>query len=495
MVAKTQGADAPVLVVGAGPVGLTMAAELARYGVPVRIIDHSPKATETSKALVVWSRTLELLDRAGCADDFVAAGLKGHGALFRIGHRDLAHADFADIPSPYNFACMIPQSETERLMTAQLAKRGGRIEREVELTNFEPTAEGVRCRLTHGAGREEEIETPWLLGCDGAHSTVRKGLGLAFEGYAMDDEWALADVRLAGDGAPPPDRIAIHLHADGPFITFPMPGGRARVIATTGKADGGQGRPEPTLAEVQSLIDARAGGGFQAVDPVWLSRFRINERKLKDYRHGRVFLAGDAAHVHSPAGGQGMNTGMQDAINLAWKLALVMHGGAEPALLDSYSPERSAVGEMVLRNAARLTEMATLANPVAQTLRNAALHVFLGLHAVQDKMAAAMSETDIGYAHSPLSQGRQAGRRLLPADYAGAAPGSGAAPRFVLFAADAERGRQLSAHYPTLIEAAPREPPDARSLLVVRPDGYVGFDGAAGDWSSAERYLGALLPG
>ena len=494
MTAHTHGTGAPVLVVGAGPVGLTMAAELMRYGVPVRVIDRSPKATETSKALVVWSRTLELLDRAGCADDFVSAGLKGHGALFRIGHRELAHADFADIPSPYNFACMIPQSETERLLAAHLTTLGGRIEREVELTAFEATPEGVRCRLSHGSGGEEEIETPWLVGCDGAHSTVRKGLGLVFEGYAMDDEWALADVRLVGDRAPPTDRIAIHLHADGPFITFPMPGGRARVIATTGKADGGQGRPEPTLAEVQSLIDARAGGGFQAVDPVWLSRFRINERKLKEYRHGRVFLAGDAAHVHSPAGGQGMNTGMQDAINLAWKLALVIGGGAGPALLDSYSPERSAVGEMVLRNAARLTEMATLANPVAQALRNAALHVFLGLHAAQDKLAAAMSETEIGYPQSPLSQGRHAGQRLSPVDYAGAPPGSGGAPRFVLFAADAEGGRRMSARYPTLLEAAPREPPDARWLLVVRPDGYIGFDGAAGDWSGAERYLGTLLP-
>ncbi|MBE7219970.1 MAG: FAD-binding monooxygenase, partial [Caulobacteraceae bacterium] len=165
-----------------------------------------------------------------------------------------------------------------------------------------------------------------------------------------------------------------------------------------------------------------------------------------------------------------------------------------PSLLDSYSPERSAVGEMVLRNAARLTEMGTLANPVAQVLRNAALHLFLGFHAVQDRMAATMSETDIAYPNSPLSEGRHAGDRFPPTAYAGPPPGSGGIPHFVLYAQDAERGRALAARYPTLLEDAPRPPPEAGALRIVRPDGYIGFGGSAGDWSGAERYLDALRP-
>ena len=485
---------APVLVVGAGPVGLTMAAELARYGVPVRLIERSAEPTKTSKALVVWSRTLELMDRMGCTAGFLDVGVKARGAVFRSGGRELAHADFHDIPSPYNFGCMVPQSETERLLTSHLGTLGVRIERRVELKTFEAGESGVQCRLAHADGRDEEIDTPWLVGCDGAHSTVRNALGLAFEGYATDDNWILADVRLEGETSPPADRLAIFLHADGPFVTFPIPGGRTRVVATTGKADPDHARPEPTLDEVQTLIDARTGGGFRAVDPVWLSHFRINERKLSEYRHGRVFLAGDAAHVHSPAGGQGMNTGIQDAINLAWKLAMVQRGQAVPAILDSYSPERSAVGAVVLRNAGQLTEMGTLANPVAQLLRNAALRLFLGFHAVQDRMAAAMSETDLAYGKSPLSSGPHGGDRLPPRDYAGAPPGAGQEPRFVVFSNDSVEGRNLAARYPGLLEDAPRIPSRADTLQIVRPDGYIGFAGTAGDWAGARTYLDRLSP-
>ena len=170
------------------------------------------------------------------------------------------------------------------------------------------------------------METCWLIGCDGAHSTVRHGLDLEFQGAAQGDDWMLADIRLEGAGAPPADEIATFLHRDGPFVVFPIPGGRARIVATLGKTVAGRSRPDPTLPEVQAMADERAGGGFRVVDPVWLSNFRINERKVLDYANGRVFLAGDAAHVHSPAGGQGMNTGMQDAFNLAWKLAMVVRG-------------------------------------------------------------------------------------------------------------------------------------------------------------------------
>lgn len=483
---------AEILIVGAGPVGLTLAAELARYGVGLRLADRAAHATETSKALVVWSRTLELMDRMGCGQAFLKAGLRAPGASIRSGGRVLGHPRFDAIASAYNFALMIPQRDTERLLAAQARAFGVEVERPVELIGFREAADAVEARLRHADGREETVRTRWLIGCDGAHSTVRHGLGLAFAGSAQGDDWLLADLRLDGPAAPPPDEIATYLHRDGPFVIFPIPGGRARVVATVGRTQAGRTRPDPTLADVQALIDRRAGGGFRAADPVWLTNFRINERKVSEYRRGRVFLAGDAAHIHSPAGGQGMNTGMQDAVNLAWKLALVVRGEADARLLDSYSPERSAVGDLVLRNAGRLTAMATLSNPAAQAARNLALRFLLGFRAVRDRMATTMSEIAIAYGDSPLSSGPGAGARWRPEAYGGPPAGAGGEPRFVLYAADAARGTALTRRFPGLLEPAPRAPPDASGLFIVRPDGYLGLSAGGAAWDEAARYLSAI---
>ena len=481
----------PILIVGAGPVGLTMALELSRYGVAVRLVDKAPQPTQTSKALVVWSRTLELLDRAGCTPGFLAAGLHGRGATVRKGAQVLGQTSFETVASHYNFALMIPQSETERLLAAHLETLGVTVEREVELTGFSDDGDHVAARLRHADGREERVETPYLLGCDGAHSAVRHGLGVAFDGAPQGDDWFLADVRLEGPGAPPVDEVAAYQHHDGPFIIFPMPGGRARVIACVGRTDPGHPRPDPTLEEVQAVVDRRTAGGFRVVDPNWLSNFHINERKVADYRVGRVFLSGDAAHIHSPFGGQGMNTGMQDAFGLAWRLALVSRGG--PArLLDSYSAERSAVGDMVLANVTRLTDMATLKNPVAQAARNLAIRVALGFHYVRERMATQASEIEIAYARSPLSRGPHAGDRFAPEHYAGPPPGAGDDPRFVLYAADRARGAALTARYAGLLQAEVRAPAEAGQIAIVRPDAYLGFVGAADAWAEADAYLAAL---
>lgn len=481
-----------VLVVGAGPVGLTLAAELVRYGVQVRIIDRSSHPKETSKALVVWSRTLELLERMGCSPAFLDAGLRARGASIRSGRTMLGRTSFDVIASPYDFALMLPQCDTERLLNAQLQALGVMVERRVELTGFTQAQSHIEARLAHAGGAEEVLQASWLIGCDGAHSTVRHGLGFAFEGGAQGDDWMLADIRLEGEGKPPADEIATFLHRDGPFGVFPIPGGRARIVATLGKTVEGQSRPEPSLSDVQAMADERAGGGFRVVDPVWLANFRINERKVSDYAKGRVFLAGDAAHVHSPAGGQGMNTGMQDAFNLSWKLAMVVRGEAMPSLLDSYTPERSAVGEMVLRNATRLTDAVTLAHPGAQAARNVLLRFMLGFHVVQERMATTMSEIEVAYAKSPLSMGRHAGDRLPPGQYDGPPPGSGPTPRFVLFSADRVRSATLAARFPGVLDPRPRTSPDAQRLLIVRPDGYVGLSAAGDDWTGAERYIQRL---
>lgn len=481
-----------VLIVGAGPVGLTMAAELSRFGVNVRIIEKSPHPTETSRALVIWSRTLELLDRAGCTAAFLEAGLKGHGASLRAGQTVLGRPRFDDIASAYNFALMIPQRDTERLLIEHLRSLGVEVERQVELVSFANREDGIEAVLGHADGRRETVTAPWLLGCDGAHSAVRHGLNVEFPGSTQDDDWLIADVRLDGKHAPPADEISIYFHHDGPFVIFPLLDHRARIIATRGKTNTAHLRPDPVIADVQALIDQRAGGGFVASDPVWLTNFRINERKVSQYRYGRILLAGDAAHIHSPAGGQGMNTGMQDAINLAWKLAMVVQGDAGEHLLDSYSPERSAVGDMVLRNATALTDVATLTNPAAQAARNLVARFLLGFHTVRHEMAATMSEVDIAYKKSPLSSGRHGGARWDPRHYAGPPPGAGPSPRFALYAADADKAASITKKFATLVEATPRPSPD-RDVHLVRPDGYVGLTARADDWDKLDRYLQELV--
>lgn len=396
----TQAIDA--LIVGAGPVGLTMAAELERHGLRCRIIDKSPVATDKSKALVVWTRTLELLENIGLAEKFVESGMLLDGStIYADGEpkihlvMDVAHTRF---PRPV----MIPQCGTEGLLTEHLASRGIRVERSTELLRFLQTSSGVTAVLQRADGTSEEVTASWLLGCDGAHSTVRHQLGMEFTGDAEENDWMLADVHISGNLAA--NEVSIFWHKDGILAFFPFAPGRFRMIADLGLARGVGKPPDPTLEEVQATIDRRGPQGLRAHDPVWLSGFRIHERKVSDYRAGRVFLAGDAAHIHSPAGGQGMNTGMQDAVNLAWKLALVQKGrGHESPLLDSYSQERSEVGDMVLRSASAATKIATLRNPISQFVRNHTASFLGSFSFFRQRATNALTELSVNYPHSPLS--------------------------------------------------------------------------------------------
>ena len=397
------------LIIGAGPVGLTMAAAFRHWGLSCRIIDKAPAASDKSKALVVWSRTLELLDKLGLADRFVQTGMKIKGASIYNGNDRLAHISIADVASPFNFPLMIPQNETERLLKEHLEQNGITIERSVELMSFVERGDVVECVLRHADGREERVSTPWLIGCDGAHSTVRHTLGMPFTGQAEPNDWILADVHIRGPLAT--DEISVYWHEKGVVVFFPISPGRFRMVADIGTASDHGDLPPATLADAQARADERGPSGLTLSDPVWVAYFRINERKVSDYRRGRVVLAGDAAHIHSPAGGQGMNTGMQDAMNLAWKLALVERGqGLLEPLLDSYSTERSEVGDQVLHAAERMTSLATLRNWAAQYMRNHVVPIVSSFGFVQDKIRQEMSELAINYRHSSLSAADWAGR-------------------------------------------------------------------------------------
>jgi 2-polyprenyl-6-methoxyphenol hydroxylase-like FAD-dependent oxidoreductase len=488
-----------VLVAGAGPVGLTMASELARFGVSVRVVDKAAQRTDKSKALVLWPRTLELLQQLAPVDDFLACGQKVVTSNMWSGGAAIAHIRLNVVETPYPYALMVPQSETERVLEERLESLGLAVERQVELIGFEETGEKVVSVLRHADGREKTVESDWLAGCDGAHSTARHGLGLEFEGNTIQNDFVLADIHVSGMRAGPPE-LDIHLHREGVLVFFPITTNRYRVIADLGEAKGP--RPvDPTLQQIQAIIDRRGPGGITVSDPIWLSAFRINERKVRDYRKGRVFLAGDAAHVHSPAGGQGMNTGMQDAFNLAWKLALVCRDICRPdAVLDSYSSERSAIGDQVLADAGRLTAIATLRNPILQTVRNTVGHMLLGLRPLREAMAEKLTEVSIGYPGSPLNGpdagghgGPGPGERIVPtAD--GARWTVGHAPRFVLFAEAGEDANRLCQEFPDLLDPVVRPTLRDGGLWLARPDGYVAAATREGNVAVLADYLRALRP-
>jgi 2-polyprenyl-6-methoxyphenol hydroxylase-like FAD-dependent oxidoreductase len=492
-----------VLIAGAGPVGLMMASELTRYGVSVRLVDKNTQRTDKSKAIVLWARTMELIDRIlpHGADRFIQAGLKAESVKILTGKETIGRADMHEVDSKYKFVLMIPQSETERLLEEHLASYHVKAERQTELTDFSQTVDGVSCVLKHADGTEETAEASWLIGADGAHSIVRRKLDKEFHGSTLLSDWMLADIHLTGVQGPP--SINIFWHSDGILALFPLPGTRHRIIANVGESSGpvGEGnRPAPTVEDIQRVLDERGPGGIKTGEPVWLSNFSINERKVEDYRSGRVFVAGDAAHIHSPAGGQGMNTGMQDAFNLTWKLALVSRGICPPEpLLSSYSLERSPVAKVLLELTGRATAAALLQGGAKQYIRNHVASLVLGFAPVTHAMSNLLSEITIGYPDSPLNaqtkhahDGVKVGKRA-PIRPNEEPVGSGNSPRFALFTESNNMPEGLLQKYASILEGTPRAPFSSDSLSLVRPDGYVALSTKSGDWSAVEAYLNQFL--
>jgi 2-polyprenyl-6-methoxyphenol hydroxylase-like FAD-dependent oxidoreductase len=435
---------------------------------------------------------------APCTQRFLETGLKIHATRVFSGREEMAHVDISNVDSAYKFALMIPQSETERLLEEHLATFGTAVERELKLKQFESGSDIVSCTLIRPDNREETVDASWLVGCDGAHSTVRHKLGMEFQGSTLLSDWILADIHLSG--VPGVPAIDIFWHAEGVLALFPLQEGRYRVIADVGESSGsiGEGnRPAPTVEEVQHILDVRGPGGIRASDPVWLSSFSINERKVSDYRSNRVFLAGDAAHVHSPAGGQGMNTGMQDAYNLAWKLALVSKGMCKPEpLLSSYSTERSAIAKLVLEATGKATAIVVMKGGVKQSIRNHVASLVFGFAPVTHVMADVLSEMAVAYSDSPLNgpskHARPAPGRRAPIREDEPAVGLGNAPRFALFAENTPDSRSLLSRHSSLVETAPRKPFAEGGIWLVRPDGYVAVATKHDAWSDVDDYLNRL---
>ena len=396
------------LVVGAGPVGLTMANELVRHGVPCRIIDRAPERSQTSKALAIFPRTLEAFESMGVVDRFLALGHRIQGLSLHHGNERIAQVDFSSVASPFPFTLGLPQAETERLFTENLAAAGIEVERNLELTGLTQTSDAVHATLRHGDGREETVQAPWLLGCDGAHSATRHLLGMAFEGAPYDESFILADVQIESNLER--DRLHLFLGPEGILGIIPFAPDRWRIVANIPPESRDQTLPDLTLPEVQELVDRRSSPAFRLSDPVWLSRFHISHRKVEQFRRLRVFLAGDAAHIHSPAGGQGMNTGIQDAFNLGWKLALVEKGMAPAQLLGSYDLERRPVATSVINLTDRLTRMATVRSSFAQSVRDFLLPVVSGIEFVGEKIADRLAEVNVSYRDSSIVENHGAGR-------------------------------------------------------------------------------------
>jgi 2-polyprenyl-6-methoxyphenol hydroxylase-like FAD-dependent oxidoreductase len=495
------GTHTNVLIAGAGPVGLAMAADLARYGVSVRLVEKVHARTDKSKALVLWSRTLELMDRMDCTAPFLTTGRKATTVNVTAGKEPIAEIKVDGVTTPHPYALMIPQSDTERLMEDFVSSLGVKIERNIELTDFAVSSDSVTSKLRHRDGTEETFESGWLIGCDGAHSTVRHKLGMEFVGDTMPSSWVIADVHL--NHVPNPEEILISWHADGILAIFPIIPPRYRVIADAGLLRPGVAPPSPTMQEMQAILDTRGPGNITASDPVWLTGFSINERKVSNYRSGRVFVMGDAAHIHSPAGGQGMNTGLQDAFNLAWKLALVIRGtGDEKVLLGSYSDERSPIAAGVLKGAGKMTEIALIRGDFKQAIRNHIAAFVFGLSPVKRKIADVLTELSIGYPNSPLNGGgdyfgegpKEGERAPIDTDHPGV--GTGDTPRFALFAAgDDGNASQQIARYSSLVEPTLRQPFRPDGVWLVRPDGYVALAMRPNQWDKLAKYLEVLTKG
>ena len=369
-----------VLIVGAGPTGLTLGAVLTKRGVAATVVDAQPAGENTSRACAVASRTLEVLERIEVSQQLVAQGVQNPRFSMRDRDRVLIPIDFSSLPTSYPYTLTISQADTERVLLDRLTQLGGEVVRPKTLTGLTQDDESAVATFDNG----DPITARYVVGADGMHSAVRAQAHIGFRGHEYPESFALADVRLRGSA--PADEIFLFYAPAGLTVIAPLPGGMHRIVAPVENAPAA-----PTAEFVQRLLDARGFGPGQLVvdEVIWGSHFRIHHRVADSYRAGRLLLAGDAAHVHSPAGGQGMNTGIQDAVALADAVEQVLAGRPD-SVLDRYGDDRRAVALEVLSLTGRLTRMATLP-PALRPARNVAMQLSSRVPAIRRRLAWQLS--------------------------------------------------------------------------------------------------------
>lgn len=469
--ATQESPEVDVFIAGAGPVGLFLANECARLDMSYRIVETNATQSTHSKALAIFPRTFEIFDMAGLAEPFSTAANRVTRVAFASHDRRLGCIEFAPNETPYPYVAMVPQDVTEKLLLEHLRSAGGDVEYEMTLVSARETDSGVDATLERG-GVSTVVKAKYLVGCDGAHSTVRHLLGLQFEGGDYAEQFMLADA-ITNDVLRS-DEMQLCPSQDGPLAIFPMSPTRRRLVATVGELDG----DAPSLDLVNDLLAQRAPDGLRAESLVWSTYFRIHHRCCAEMQAGRAFVAGDAAHIHSPFGGQGMNTGLQDAWNLAWKLNLAVRGSATDALLSSYSPERYPIVKGVIEATHFLTTALGSSNPVAQGIRDTVIPVVTHIPQIQHAFVERLSGLGNSYKGSPVVDG--SGRRYFDESLRG---GHGIGHRFILMvpaagSATLTAAEGLAERFSDVLELRSY---GGRDLLLIRPDGYVACESRGSD--------------
>ncbi|MBX7057902.1 MAG: FAD-dependent monooxygenase [Leptospirales bacterium] len=522
--------NAPGLIVGAGPTGLTLANLLARNGVSFRLLDRNAGPGTQSRALVVHARTLELFRSIGLADRAIARGRKSLGILLHANGRRVAQIDIGAVRrlnTPYPFVLILSQADTENILLEGLAQTAASVDWNCELLKVAREGDGFAVEYRNAAGIHSAAY-PWLIAADGARSVVRHQLGLPFEGGSYEQSFVLADAELSGYRGG--DRLSFFLTAQGPAAVLPMAGDLFRIISIVRENEIGD---HPSAAEVEKLLQMRSlQPDLRVLQAHWISVYRIHHRRIASFQMGNCFFAGDAAHIHSPAGGQGMNTGIQDAWNLAWKLAFVLRGLARPQLLESYHAERFPAAEDLLRTTDALFSGAVRGGAVGAWLRlfvfPRAAALLSRIEALRRRVIWRLSQLAIHYRGGPLSSGQGSFRRQAPApgdrmpsgeivdgegkslDLLDLAPPAHmlllcyehqAGPTSESFAAAV---RSLSMVRPVHLRKAAVDAADSfrvsaaldrrlqlqeGAVLLVRPDGYIGFRSSRPDATALLRYL------
>lgn len=389
----------PVLVVGAGPTGLALACGLRAHGVPVRVLDGAVAPAVTSRALGLQPRGAEVIDRLGALGDLPSRSLPVHQVLVYVGGRELGRLAVGTptrlVPRP---GLLVSQAEIEGELRRRLGELGGVVEWSRKVAGLDATSAGVTVRTADG----EVVDAEWVVGCDGAHSRVRRAAGIGFPGVPLVERFLLADVRAELPLAR--DTVAVWLDGEDMVAAFPLPGNDRWRLMAPAPDPSADLSPDAVRTQLTALLALRSGLPAGAVrEAYWTSTFRFHRRLAETYRAGRVLLAGDAAHIHSPFGGQGLNTGVGDAENLAWKLALVCTGRAAPALLDTYEAERRPVAREVLASTSGMTRVMLGGSAVARLVRDHVLVPLMNRPLVQRLIWERSSQLLISYRRGPLA--------------------------------------------------------------------------------------------